>query len=197
MESNISYTDLEISAGFCRGERWAFEAAARNYFAPVVNFTANLIHDRDRAVDLSQEAFFLACRAHGKVDPCRPLGPWLFQIARNLAYKDFNKRKKQMNVSLDQILEDADLEIKTSDPNPRRESLRKEIQVKVRGLVDRLSPKYRDIVTLRMIQGLSSDSVAELLQLPVSTVNTRIHRALKTLRKYARQEGLTEEELFS
>jgi len=108
VESTISYTDLEISAGFSRGERWAFEAAARNYFAPVVNFTANLIHDRDRAVDLSQEAFFLACRAHGKVDPGRPLGPWLFQIARNLAYKDFNKRKKQMNVSLDKILEDTD-----------------------------------------------------------------------------------------
>ncbi len=196
MQQDIQ-SDLDISTGFQRGERWAFEAAARQYFAPIVNFVAHLLHDRDRAVDLTQEAFFLACRAHAKVDSTRSLGPWLFQIARNLAYKNYNQRKKEMNVSLDSIMEENDSVITVQNQSPRRETIRREIQERVQRAMNRLAPKYRDIITLRMIQGLPSERVAELLSLPVATVNTRIHRALKTLRRFARQEGLQEEEFFS
>ena len=188
---------LDISAGFRRGERWAFEAAAKAYFAPIVNFVTHLLHDRDRAVDLTQEAFFLACRAHEKVDPSRSLAPWLFQIARNLTYKDYNKRKKEMNVSLDVIMEESDGVMTNPDSSPRKESIRREVHDRVQRAMSRLAPKYRDIITLRMIQGLPSERVSELLSIPISTVNTRIHRALKTLRRYAKQEGIQEEELFS
>lgn len=193
------HSDLDISAGFQRGERWAFEAAAKIYFAPIVNFVTHLLHDQDRAVDLTQESFFLACRAHDKMDPGRPLGPWLFQIARNLAYKDYNKRKKEKTVSLDGIMEENDvvLTLHESKPSPRRESIRREVQERVARALDRMAPKYRDIITLRMVQGLPGERVAELLNIPLSTVNTRIHRALKTLRRFARQEGVHEEELFS
>lgn len=180
MQSDFQ-SDLDVSAGFRRGERWAFEAAAKRYFAPITNFVANLLHDRDRAVDLTQEAFFLACRAHEKVDPNRSLGPWLFQIARNLAYKDHNKRKKEMSVSLDSKMEENEAILTINDPSPRKESFHREIQERIQRAMDRLNPKYRDILTLRMVQGLPSEKVAELLSLPVVTVNTRIHRALKTL----------------
>ncbi len=196
VQSSI-HSDLEISAGFQRGERWAFDAAARSYFVPIVNFVANLLHDRDRAVDLTQEAFFLACRAHEKVDASRSLGPWLFQIARNLAYKNYNKRKKEKSVSLDGIMEENEAALTVQDISPRKESFRREMQERIRRAMERLSPKYRDIITLRMVQGLPSEHVAELMNVPVSTVNTRIHRALKALRRYARQEGVQEEELFS
>lgn len=194
---SIAHSELDISAGFRRGERWAFEAAAKMYFAPIVNFVTNLLRDRDRAVDLSQEAFFLACRSHDKVDSDRPLGPWLFQIARNLAYKDYNKRKKEKNVSLDGMMEENDPVLTLHDPSPRHESVRREVQERIARALDRMAPKYRDIISLRMIQGLPGERVAELLDIPVSTVNTRIHRALRTLRRFARQEGVQEEELFS
>jgi len=196
---SITHSDLDISAGFQRGERWAFESAAKVYFSPIVNFITNLLHDRDRAVDLAQESFFLACRAHSKMDPARPLGPWLFQIARNLAYKDYNKRKKEKNVSLDDMTEENDASsiLQEPNPNPRKESIRREVRGRVERALDRMAPKYRDIITLRMIQGLPGEQVAELLNIPISTVNTRIHRALKTLRRFARQEGIHEEELFS
>ncbi|MGC9326957.1 MAG: RNA polymerase sigma factor [Candidatus Hinthialibacter sp.] len=196
MQHEIS-SDLDISAGFRRGERWAFEAAAEKHFASIVHFVAHLIQDRDRAVDLTQEAFFLACRAHEKVDPHRPLAPWLFQIARNLAYKDYNKRKKEQSISLNFLMEESDGVMSNPDITPRKESIRREMYGRIQRALDRLAPKYRDIITLRLIQGLPSDQVSELLNIPVSTVNTRIHRALKTLRRYARQEGIEEEELFS
>ncbi|HQH73484.1 MAG TPA: sigma-70 family RNA polymerase sigma factor [bacterium] len=190
-------TEQEISAGFHRGERWAFDAAARAYFTPLTHFVTHLLRDRDRAVDLTQEAFFLACRAHQKVDPNRPLGPWLYQIARNLAYKEYNKRVKQGAVPLDEVMDETGFSLSDETANPRGELLEKESMERIQRAMNRLKPKYRDILTLRLIQGLPSETISHLLRIPVSTVNTQTHRALKILRRYARQEGLQEEELFS
>ncbi len=196
METTPAPLDDNVAAGFQRGERWAFDAAARDYFTPLVNFITHLLHDRDRALELAQEAFFLACRAHHKVDPDRPLAPWLYQIARNVAYKDYNKRKKSPEVSLDGIMENSEWTPSSSDSSPRRETVRKEIWEKIDCAIKRMKPKYRDILILRVIQGLPSERVSEMLGIPVSTVNTQTHRAIQILRRMARQEGLKENELF-
>lgn len=192
-----SYNDLELSSGFHKGERWAFEAAAKAYFLSIVNFIHHLLMDRDRAIDLAQEAFFLACRAHKKVDPNRPLSPWIFQIARNLAYKEYNKRKKNPNVSLDEMMEETNTYEPTTDGNPRKESVKREVWQRLQHAMNRMKPKYRDILVLRLVQGLPSEQVSTMLQIPVSTVNTRTHRALRILRRFAHQEGIQEDEVFS
>ena len=197
MEASIPQSELEISAGFHRGERWAFDAAARTYFTPLTHFVTHLLRDRDRAVDLTQEAFFLACRAHRKVDPTRPLGPWLYQIARNLAYKEYNRRIKQCAVPLEETADDTGYSDPDETASPRGDLMEKEALERIHRAMNRLKPKYRDILTLRLIQGLPSETISNLLRIPVSTVNTQTHRALKILRRYARQEGLQEEELFS
>lgn len=189
--------EREICEGFRRGERWAFEAVAREYFAYLVNFIANLLRDRDRAVDLAQEAFYLACRAHAQLDPARGVGPWLFQIARNLAYKEYGRRKNRNDVSLDEAMEATNLEPESPYADPRRESVDVETQVRLERAIARLKPKYRDVLILRMMQSLPGERVSELLQIPLSTVNTRMHRALRQLRRYAQQEGIQEDEVFS
>lgn len=196
MDRSPEHHDKNISIGFQRGERWAFDAAAREYFTPLVNFIAHLLHDRDRALELAQEAFFLACRAHKKVDPQRPLAPWLYQIARNVAYKDYNKRKKNTVVSLDGIMENSEWTPLSDSPSPRRETVRKEVRERIDRAIKRMKPKYRDILILRVIQGLPSEHVSAMLDMPVSTVNTRTHRALQLLRRLAKQEGLQENELL-
>ncbi len=187
----------EISEGFRRGERWAFDAVARKYFAYLVNFIANLLHDRDRAVELAQEAFFLACRAHARLDPKRDVSPWLFQIARNLAYKEYNKRQVQHYVSLEEVMDDSHVEPEADNADPRQESVKQELQQRVDRAIRRLKPKYRDVLILRMMQGLPGERAAEMLKIPLATVNTRLHRALKHLRYYAQQEGIQEDEVFS
>ncbi|NPU98619.1 MAG: sigma-70 family RNA polymerase sigma factor [Candidatus Omnitrophica bacterium] len=197
MEATIPQSELEISAGFHRGERWAFDAAARAYFTPLTHFVTHLLRDRDRAVDLTQEAFFLACRAHQKVDPNRPLGPWLYQIARNLAYKEYNRRIKRSAVPLEEMTDDTGYSVSDETASPRGDLMEKEALERIHRAMNRLKPKYRDILTLRLIQGLPSETISNLLRIPVSTVNTQTHRALKILRRYAHQEGLQEEELFS
>ncbi|MDX9754687.1 MAG: RNA polymerase sigma factor [bacterium] len=186
----------EIDLGFQRGERWAFEAAAREYFAYLVNFITQLLGDRDRALELAQEAFFLACRAHKQLDPRQGLTPWLFQIARNLAYKEFNRRKKHNAVSLEETMEKTGMQIPSAWPDPRQEIHNQDVKKRIQRAVDRLHPKYRDILILRLIMGVPSERVSKMLNMPVSTINVRTHRALKNLRALCGEEGLNEDEVF-
>ena len=198
MDGIGSDREREISRGFQRGEAWAFEAAARTYLKSMVHFVSHLNHNRDRAVDLVQEAFFLACRAHHQVDPNRPLGPWLFQIARNMAYKEHNRLKRQPVVSMDEPNQSGNSYDPPSDtPDPRSKTEEREVMGVIKKLVDRIKPKYRDVLILRIMEGLPSEQVSRLLKIPVPTVNTRTHRALQHLRKLAQIEGVREEEWFS
>ncbi|MBI1390674.1 MAG: sigma-70 family RNA polymerase sigma factor [bacterium] len=190
--------EREIAQGFQRGESWAFEAAAREYFQNMVHFVTHLIHDRERAVDLTQEAFYLACRAHYQVDPARSMAPWLFQIARNIAYKDHNRRKKRAEVSIEPEKDgDSPMEFADLTADPRNQTTENEALNRIHALIDRLKPKYKDVLILRVIEGLSGEETSKLLRIPVATVNTRSHRALQELRRLARLEGLREDELFS
>lgn len=164
----------------------------------MVHFVAHLLHDRDRAIDLVQEAFYLACRAHDQVDPRRPLVPWLFQIARNLAYKEHNRRKRQPEVSIDDTEEPSATPRPASGlPSPRATTADREVMDRIQDVVDRIKPKYRDVLILRLIEGLPSKEVSQFLGLPVATVNTRTHRALALLRRGAKRKGIRESELFS
>ncbi len=187
----------DVRVGFHRGERWAFDAVAREHFAYIANFIAHLLSDRDRALDLAQEAFFLACRSHQRYDPSRKLAPWLFQIARNLAYKEMNKRSKQTIVSLDETIEETGNFPVSNMDSPTDESVKKETAQRLQRAIKRLKPEYQDVVILRIVQGLPSERVANMLDIPIATVNTRTHRALQSLRKFARHEGIREEEVFS
>jgi RNA polymerase sigma-70 factor, ECF subfamily len=189
--------EYEISQGFQGGERWAFEEVAQEYFAYLVNFISQLLNDRDRALELAQEAFFLACRAHKQLNPKKGVTPWLFQIARNLAYKEFAKRKKQINTSLDEVMETNSIDMASEDRNPRDESELKEIWERVHLALKKVKPKYRDIIILRIMMGLPSEEVSGILNIPVPTVNTHTHRALKDLRRFCKQDGLREDEVFS
>ncbi|MGI6454131.1 MAG: RNA polymerase sigma factor [bacterium] len=189
--------DQSVRDGFHRGERWAFDIVARGYFSYITNFIAHLIRDRDRALELAQESFFLACRAHRQYNPSKDLVPWLFQIARNIAYKEYNVRKSGNTVSLDETMQDSAYEPVANTPNPRQQVAEQEMWNRIHKALYRMKPKYRDVLILRLIQGLPSEQVASMLNLPVATVNTHTHRALKTLRELAQKEGLREDEVFS
>jgi RNA polymerase sigma-70 factor (ECF subfamily) len=188
---------IDIREGFSRGERWAFEMAAREHFAAMVNYVGHLLHDREAAVELVQEAFFLACRSHHRYNPKRPLAPWLFRIARNIAYKEHNRRRKNPMIAMDDVTTDNQTyDPPAKAPSPRSQFADRETRDRLNRALNRLKPTYRDVIILRMIQGLPSETVAHLLVAPIATVNTRLYRALEQLRKYCRQEGIREEEIF-
>lgn len=191
--------ETRIQEGFQRGERWAFEAAARLHFESMVNYVWSLLRDRDKALELVQESFFLACRSHERYDASRPLAPWLFRIARNMAYKEHNRRKRNPVMAMDDVYpgEEATFDPPSQEDSPHDDTVNRDLMARIQKAIDSLKPAYRDVLILRMMQGMPSEQVSKSLDIPVPTVNTRLYRALEQLRRICRQQGIREEELFS
>jgi RNA polymerase sigma-70 factor (ECF subfamily) len=186
----------QVTSAFRRGEVWAFRRAAEEFFGPITNFLAHLVGSVDTAQDLAQEAFFAAFRSHKSFREDAPLAPWIFRIARNLAYQELNRRRKQRKTSLDELIEKESGEPPAEDSSPHEESVEKEMKERINLALARLKPGFRDAVILRLVQGYSGQETAALLGIPLATVNTRVHRGIRELRKTLRREGIDERALL-
>ncbi len=182
----------DMARAFRRGEIWAFRRAAEEYFGPIANFLAHLVGSSDTAEDLAQEAFFAAFRSHHTFRENAPLAPWIFRIARNLAYKELKRKERRLHSSLDEIAEVDGIELSAEEPTPRESSVAADLAERINRALSRIQPDYRDAVILRLLQGYSGEEASTLLAIPVATVNTRVHRGIRQLRIALQREGIDE-----
>lgn len=173
------------------GSEEAFSELVRLYHAKVFSMALNFTRDRETADDLSQEIFLKAYLALPKFRFQSEFGTWIYRVAMNRV-KDFLRKKGRVKeVSLEEIGE-----IPVSDDGvERREKEREEERTKklLYAHVETLPAKYRIALTLRDIQGLPYDEISRVLKVSPGTVDSRIHRARKMLRKklvpHMNQEG--------
>jgi RNA polymerase sigma-70 factor (ECF subfamily) len=161
-------------ASLVRAAQRGSEAAVEELFArhwPDAYRTALLIaHDRAAAEDIAQEAFLSALRALPRFDRRRPLRPWLHRIVVNRAIDWARSRRLRREVDVDAVPE---------MPAPPA--------VDVTGLgelgaaLGRLSPEHRAVVVMRYLLELTPGEIAEALELPRGTVNSRLRRGLDAL----------------
>jgi len=174
------------------GSPQAFEELVRKYQSKVFSMAMSFIRNREAADDAAQEVFLKAYLALPKFHMKSEFGTWLYRIAINHVKDVLRKQGRAKEVSLDDVGEPA-----TTDENvlektaaERQGEARKSL---VQGFVQRLPEKYRTIVTLRDIQGLPYDEISRILHLSPGTVDSRLHRARRMLRKklapYLSQEG--------
>lgn len=129
------------------------------------------------ADDLTQECYIRALRNWGVFDGAGSRLAWLFAIARNTQVDWFRKRMRE-----DRILRscvDGNIETTFSPAGDDQEAIRRAI--------DRLGTDQREVIHLRFAAGLSYAEIAKMLNVPVGTIRSRLHRGLETLR------GLLEE----
>ena len=131
-------------------------------------------HDADLADDLTQEALTKAIKRADSVRDPEALGAWLFRILNN-CWMDHCRRARDM-VELDE----AD---HAHDQTPERIHGRIEIVRDVRAAVERLPLAQRQVVTLVDLEGFSYGEVAEILDIPIGTVMSRLSRARQALRE--------------
>jgi RNA polymerase sigma-70 factor (ECF subfamily) len=161
-------------AALVRAAQGGSERAVEELFArhwPDAYRTALLIaHDRAAAEDIAQEAFLSALRALPRFDRRRPLRPWLHRIVVNRAIDWSRARRLRAEVDVDALPE--------VPAPPARDDL---------GLgplgaaLGRLSPEHRAVVVMRYLLELTPGEIAETLELPRGTVNSRLRRALDAL----------------
>ncbi len=174
------------------GSEDAFSELVRSYQSKVFSMALSFTRNREAADDLAQEVFLKAFLALPKFRFKSEFGTWLYRISANHAKDYLRKHGKLKEVSLDEVREPAsgDQEQAVRAEEERETQQRKTL---VRKIVESLPDKYRMIITLRDIQGLSYERISEILSLSPGTVDSRLFRARRMLRKklapYLGQEG--------
>ncbi len=164
------------------GSQEAFSVLVRSYQAKVFSMAMNFTRNREVADDLAQDIFLKAFLALPKFRFKSEFGTWLYRISINHVRDFLRKQKRAKEVSMDTVSPGA-----LAGPDTVREMEEnrdaEERKRLVRDMVQTLPPKYQILVTLRDIQGLSYERITKLLGVSPGTVDSRLHRARKMLRK--------------
>lgn len=138
-----------------------------------------ITRDERVAEDVVQECFIRLYTYAASVDPGRPLRPWLYRVTVNLSYDWSSQRHVR---PLDDILEWIS-GLAGSFPAPDRRAEEQETTRMVREVVAELPPLHRAVVVLFYMENLSLEEIANVLDLPVGTVKSRLHYARGRLRE--------------
>jgi RNA polymerase sigma-70 factor (ECF subfamily) len=179
MEPSVTEeNEQEIIAGWKRGDKRAFEALVRRYMTDAFMVAFGFVGNAEDARDLSQEAFIKAYRARARFDESRPFYPWLYRILKNHCL-NFVQRNRR-NLSID--AEDFHREIVCSRPTPLDNVETEERKQIVHAAIARLSDDHREIIVLKTFKELSYKEIADVLEVPVGTVMSRLFYARQALR---------------
>lgn len=162
----------------------------RRYERPIFSLIYRMVRDRALAEDLAQDTFVKVLNGIRTYRPEFKFSSWIFKIANNVAI-DHLRKKHVDTLSLDGSPlagTAAEAEATALQVGDRAESPLDAVEAReLGGAIDRaiarLRPAYRSCIILRHVEGLSYEEIAEMLELPLGTVKTYIHRARNELRE--------------
>jgi RNA polymerase sigma-70 factor (ECF subfamily) len=170
------------------GESAAFGELVKRYMRRAYFSALGFVGSHEDALDLSQEAFVRAYRARQRINPEMPFYTWLYQIIRRLCFnftRDRNLRSKRMKEAQSWLVTEASEQDKRRNPQQRVES--KEQVKQVREAIEQLADREREVLVLKEFEGLRYREIAELLDIPIGTVMSRLYTARQHLA--VRMEG--------
>jgi RNA polymerase sigma-70 factor (ECF subfamily) len=174
------------------GSQDAFAELVSKYQSKVFSMAMSFIRNREAADDAAQEVFLKAYLALPKFHLKSEFGTWLYRIAINHIKDVLRKRGRAKEVPLGDVREVSvtnENGLETAERERETEARRGLVQKLVRALPE----KYRVILTLRDIQGLPYEEISQVLHLSPGTVDSRLHRARRMLRRdlapYLGREG--------
>lgn len=176
--------DEALMAAYLAGDRQAFVVLVERYRVELHQFLTRFLGSAAAADDVFQETFLQVHLAGHSFDQERVFKPWLFTIAANKA-RDWHRRQKRRSaVSLDAPLK-SDAEgarlidlIQSDSASPAAPSEADEQRTQVASVVNALPHHYREILLLSYFQRMSYNQVAEVLDIPLGTVKSRLHAAV-------------------
>jgi RNA polymerase sigma-70 factor (ECF subfamily) len=184
-----SATDQEVVVAARNGVEAAYRELVRRYERPVFSLIYRMVRNRELAEDLSQEAFIKVLNALASYRPEFKFSSWVFKIANNAAI-DHLRRRELDTLSLEgsphadtaEKVEATSLQIGERAESALDAVANKELGSEIERAIAKLRPEYRSCILLRHVEGRPYEEIAELLELPLGTVKTYIHRARNELR---------------
>jgi RNA polymerase sigma-70 factor (ECF subfamily) len=179
----VNDDDRRLIAECLGGRRDAFGELVSRYQARLYNAAVRLVDSPDDAADVVQDAFLNAYQSLHAFKGDSEFFTWLYRIAFNGAIS--LKRKKRPTSSLDAASGDHGFEpADASDYVRTGHALeRTEEDCLLHAALARLSPEHREVLTMKDLDGLRYEAIAEVLGVPVGTVRSRLHRARLELRE--------------
>jgi len=161
------------------GDLDSFGTLCESYYAPLVAVAYGILGDHQLAEDAAQEAFARALTNLRKLKDSEKFAPWLAQICRHVAADMARARRRSASVE-----EGAERTNDRQDDEPIRQ---------VRIAIDRLPASMKEVVVLRYYNHCSYEQISAVLGLSRTTINGRLTRAKRKLRKYLRHRGVQED----
>lgn len=194
MSAEAPTRDEDLVTALGAGDPRALTELMQRYQRPLYGYLMRMLNSREDADDVFQETFLRVVRHAQRFDANRRFRPWVYAIASNLVKNTYRARTNRGAQSLDPGGEDDGPSLLSTLEGRGREPIEsaqlEESAERVRGAVERLPEKGRVALVLFYYQGLPYAEIAEVLEIPVGTVKSRIHNALGKLgRELARREA--------
>ncbi len=181
--------DLElVKLAVEKRDQQAFAKLMSRYKDSIFFMVLKMIHNRDDAEDITMESFSKAFNNIDRYDQRYAFSTWLFKIATNNCI-DFMRKKRLETTSIDKTMENdkgeetGGIDIKADSPNPEEKMIKSQRAFSVRAHLQKLDPKYRQLIELRYYEELSYEEISEQLELPLGTVKAQLFRAKDMLCK--------------
>jgi RNA polymerase sigma-70 factor (ECF subfamily) len=160
-----------------QGDIQAFAHLVETYQTPIHNLCYRMLGNAEDAEDAAQETFLRAYKSFKRYDKNRPLSTWLLSIAAHYCIDQIRRRRYPL-VSIEELPVPN-----VQDPSPGAETRLslKEEQVRVREILNNLSPKDRIAVVLYYWYDFSYDEICQILSLSTSALKSRLHRARRVM----------------
>jgi RNA polymerase sigma-70 factor (ECF subfamily) len=161
----------------------AFKRIIEEYQDRIFNLCIYMLHSREDAQEAAQDVFIKAYRSFKNFTPRASLYTWLYRISINTCI-DYKRRHQEDFVADDE----ATTKIASPEPSPEKLSESKEATTVVQKALESMTPDFKAVFVLREMEGLSYEEIAEVLQISIGTVKSRISRARDELRQLLRDK---------
>jgi RNA polymerase sigma-70 factor (ECF subfamily) len=167
--------DQKLVTAVAVGNQQAFSTIVKKYETMIAKVAIGMLGNKADADDVGQETFIRFYRSAKQFKGDSSLGTYLSRIAINLSLNELKKRKSQRWLSFEDKY----------NSHPKTEDAFKQADTAelVNKALEQLEPEFRSVVVLRMMQGFSTKETAQILDLPLGTVLSRLSRAQEKLRE--------------
>jgi RNA polymerase sigma-70 factor (ECF subfamily) len=187
----VNYVETRLAKLSRNGDRRAFAELVEMYKDKLYHLGYRMLNQRQEAEDVVQETFLRVYTNLERYDENQKFSTWIYRIATNLCIDRLRKRKP--SYSIDAELNDSEgtdwhALLASDDASPETELILSETQAHIREAIQSLPEKYKSVVVLRYLHDMSLQEISDILEMPVTTIKTRVHRGREFLRKKLESE---------
>jgi len=175
---SINYNERDLIRACVRKERWAQQVLYEEFFSPLMAICLRYTKNEDEAMDLLHESFIKIYRSINKYKPGTSLGAWMRRITINTAIDYYRRNIRRRTEDIDQAFN-----IRSQDADAISQFTEQEILA----AVQKLSPAYRTVFNLYIIEGYSHKEIAQNLDITESTSRSNLVKARAKLKKMLKE----------